>query len=57
MLGQGANNVLDLLLLCGGGQDRGVAQHAVIQSVLGLEIKIIISGTSFPFQLKSLNGI
>jgi len=36
MLGQGANNVLNLLLLCGGGQDRGVAQHAVIQSVLGL---------------------
>jgi len=36
MLGQSADDVLDLLLLSGGGQDRGVAQHAVIQSVLGL---------------------
>ena len=50
MLGQSADDVLDLLLLSGGGQDRGVAQHAVIQSVLGLGINIVIYlALNFPF--------
>ena len=36
MLREGAYYVLHLLLFCGGGEDRGVTEHTVIQSVLGL---------------------
>ena len=39
MLGQRPDDALHLRLLRGGGQDRGVTEHTVVQSVLGLRVE------------------